>query len=134
MAYRVGTIKYRRVAAGWEVGLRAQTFQPVERLDFGNDDGTQESNRMAGRCTVHGSVIRSEQTTDRRSDSGQHSSADPDRWQLPAGAPLGDQGRPGALHLQRAEWRVGGTAGQHGGLGGDGEVCSWPYRGGTRRV
>ena len=39
MAYRVGTIKYRRVAGSWEVGLQEQTFRPVERLDLGKEMG-----------------------------------------------------------------------------------------------
>ena len=68
MAYRVGTIKYRRVSVGWEEGLSRQTFRPVERLDFGNDDGMPESNRICGGAGSDGDVIRSDQAPDGRGD------------------------------------------------------------------
>src|SRR6185312_1949956 len=51
---------------------RGQTFQPVERLDFGNDDGTQESIRMGGGAGHDGDSIRADQTADGRSDHREH--------------------------------------------------------------
>jgi hypothetical protein len=43
MAYRVGTIKYRRVMAEREEGFSPQTFCPVERLDFGKMMGRKKT-------------------------------------------------------------------------------------------